>query len=138
MQAAVEVVGGFFVTVLGVALFADGVSRSSSSSSPSTPWLFNTTSLAEAIQSGADFVVIGYAPWCIACKRFMPVVQKAVDRLGAERIVKYNAYEPQPDAPASMRQVRVYPTLVRYRGGRVVDTHEGSMDLPSLMRFTTS
>jgi thiol-disulfide isomerase/thioredoxin len=86
--------------------------------------------LSARTRSGDDFVVVGFAPWCIACKRFAPVFAEAKAKLG-DRLTAYNA-----DAGKAV-DVGVFPTIIRYKGGREVDRHEGSMSLEALVAFST-
>ena len=116
--------GGFFVLNMDM----EGDSVQGFSKADMFKMSLSDAQLKARIRSGEDFVVVGFAPWCIACKRFAPVFGEARSELG-DRLVAYNA-----DAGKAL-DVNVFPTLIRYKGGKEVKRQEGSLPLADLIKF---
>lgn len=131
---AAQLVGGMALMLAGLFTFSSGLAQSSPDfySHPKQGMMHEALTdaeLEERIASGDDLVVIAFAPWCIACKRFAAVYDKAKAQLG-DRLVSYNS-----DAGSAVPDVSAFPTLVRYRGGVELERVEGGMPLEKFITF---
>lgn len=67
-----------------------------------------------------------WAEWCGPCKNLMPIVEEVATELGHKlKVVKVNIDE-SPEAPTKYG-VRGIPTLMVFKGGKVVDTRIGGL-----------
>lgn len=67
-----------------------------------------------------------WAEWCGPCKNLMPIVEEVATELGPKlKVVKVNIDE-SPEAPTKYG-VRGIPTLMVFKGGKVVDTRIGGL-----------
>jgi len=85
----------------------------------------------EVLESNLPVLVDLWAPWCGPCHMVAPVVEKiARDYAGRLKVVKLNVDE-NPDT-AGRYFVQAIPTLLIFRGGRVVDRIVGAVPEPLL------
>jgi thioredoxin len=81
--------------------------------------------VSEVLQSDLPVLVDFYADWCGPCRALAPVLaQLSAEFAGKAKIVKVNAdHEPEL---AEYYQVQALPTLMLFRGGRLVQRFEGA------------
>src|SRR5271170_5730892 len=80
----------------------------------------------DVLKSDVPVLVDFWAPWCGPCKAMGPTIDAlAAEYAGRIKIGKMNTDE-NPQAPMRY-QVRGIPTLLLFKGGKVVDQRVGAM-----------
>jgi thioredoxin 1 len=80
----------------------------------------------EVLKSEVPVLVDFWAPWCGPCKAMSPTVDAlAAEYAGKIKIGKMNTDE-NPETPMRYR-VQGIPTLLLFKGGKVVDQRVGAM-----------
>ncbi|MCB1562638.1 MAG: thioredoxin [Alphaproteobacteria bacterium] len=89
---------------------------------------------SEVLQADLPVLVDFWAEWCGPCKALSPLVDELASELsGKVKVVKVNIDE-SPEAP-SKYGVRGIPTLMLFKGGKVVDTRVGGMPKSQLAEW---
>src|SRR5271169_427753 len=80
----------------------------------------------DVLNSEVPVLVDFWAPWCGPCKAMGPTVDAlATENAGKIKVGKMNTDEQQQTA--GRFQIRGIPTLLLFKGGKVVDQRVGSM-----------
>ncbi|HWT76924.1 MAG TPA: thioredoxin [Mobilitalea sp.] len=80
----------------------------------------------EALESDIPVLVDFYADWCGPCKMVAPIVAELADEYeGVFKIGKINVDE-EPETAGKYRVMSI-PTLIIFKGGKVVDTIVGAV-----------
>lgn len=86
---------------------------------------------AEVLKSDVPVLVDFWATWCGPCKAIAPILEELSGAYqGKAKIVKLNADE--NPRTASQYNVRSLPTLLVFKGGKVVDTQIGAVPKPKI------
>ncbi|MGQ9863196.1 MAG: thioredoxin [Bacteroidia bacterium] len=85
----------------------------------------------EVLENPTLTIVDFWAPWCGPCHMIAPILEQlAQEYEGRLRIAKVNVDE-NPQTPYTYG-VMAIPTLVFFRGGKVVDKQVGALPKPAL------
>jgi thioredoxin 1 len=88
----------------------------------------------EVINADSPVLVDFWAEWCGPCKTLLPVIEEVAGEMsGKVKVVKINIEE-APEVPTKY-SVRGVPTLMLFKGGKVVDTRVGGMPKTQLTEW---
>jgi thioredoxin 1 len=88
----------------------------------------------DVLNASTPVIVDFWATWCGPCKAMVPHLQKIQDDLGGRvKIVKLNVEENQ-GVPTKYKVLKL-PTLLKFQGGKVVDTLAGNPGPRKLREF---
>ncbi len=93
--------------------------------------LSNDTFKSAVSTAGTPVLVDFWAPWCGPCKAIAPILDElAVELDGQLQIAKVNVDE--ADAVAAEYGIRAIPTMLLFKGGKVVEQIVGMMPKAAL------
>ncbi len=92
---------------------------------------------SDVLDNSSAVLVDFWAPWCGPCKQLSPLVDElSKDMEGAITVYKCNVDE-NPETP-SKYAVRGIPTLMIFKGGKLIDTKVGSLPKSALYEWVKS
>ena len=92
---------------------------------------FNDENSKPEIESGKPVVIDFWAEWCIPCKKIAPIVDELAEQYeGRVKIGKYNVEE--SSEVATEFGIRIIPTILFFRDGKLVDKNVGSISKSNL------
>ncbi len=91
----------------------------------------------QVIQSDKPVLVDFWATWCGPCKSMTPAIEAlAKEMQGKLKVVKVNIDEAQ-EKPAELG-ITAVPTLMVFKGGKLMKTEQGAKSLPQLKQMVQS
>jgi len=88
----------------------------------------------QVLQAGKPAFVDFWAPWCGPCRIIGPIVEELAPTYEGKAVIfKINVDE--SPATAQKFQVTSIPTLMMFKGGKVVDRAIGAMPRSELQKF---
>jgi thioredoxin 1 len=89
---------------------------------------------SEVKKDGAPILVDFWAEWCGPCRMVAPILEKLADELeGKVRVGKVNVDD--ESALAGRYGIQSIPTLLLFKGGKVVDQYIGATTRDVLLRM---
>ncbi len=88
----------------------------------------------DVIESTKVVLVDFWAPWCGPCRQLSPIVDEVAKELGDKvEVFKCNVDE-NPEVPSKF-MVRGIPSLMIFKGGKLIDTKVGSLPKSALIEW---
>ena len=87
----------------------------------------------EVLKSTLPVLVDFWAVWCGPCKMIAPILDQLADELaGKLKIAKLDVGESENQELATSYQITGIPTLLLFKGGKVVEVMRGARDKKSI------
>ena len=87
---------------------------------------------AEVLRSSIPTIIDFWADWCVPCKRIAPIVEQIAAEYGGKIKVTKLDVDANPRTPG-MYNVTGIPTLLVFKGGKLVETIVGFMPKDKLV-----
>ena len=88
----------------------------------------------DVLNSEVPVLVDFWAPWCGPCRAMAPTVDSVADEYAGK--LKVGKLNTDDNPGTAMRyQIRGIPTLLLFKGGKVVDQRVGAMGKPDLKKM---
>lgn len=90
----------------------------------------------ELIQGSTPVLVDYFATWCGPCKMIHPVLEDVKKQLGDRlKILKVDIDQPNNRQNVALYQVQSVPTLILFKGGKVLWRQSGAMPAHQLKQL---
>ena len=91
----------------------------------------------DVIESAKTVLVDFWAPWCGPCRQLSPIIDEIAKEMADKlEVVKCNVDE-NPEVPSKF-MVRGIPTLMIFKGGKLVDSKVGALPKSALLEWVKS
>lgn len=91
----------------------------------------------DVIENSKTVLIDFWAPWCGPCRQLSPIVDEVAKEVGdSVEVFKCNVDE-NPEVPSKF-MVRGIPTLMIFKGGKLIDTKVGSLPKAALLEWVKS
>lgn len=87
----------------------------------------------EVLKSEIPVLVDFWAPWCVPCKMFAPVVEEVSEEVTDVKVCKLNTSE--AEMLAARYGVMSIPTLILFKNGEPAATLVGAREKPEVLDF---
>lgn len=77
-----------------------------------------------------------WAEWCGPCKQMAPALEELSDEMDGKLVVAKMNIQDNPETPVDFH-IRAVPTLILFRGGKVLATRNGAMSKSKLTEWVS-
>ena len=92
---------------------------------------------AEVLKSDKPVLVDFFATWCGPCRQMLPIVTELADELASQLKVFKMDVDEAPKTPEKY-DIASIPTLILFKGGQPVATHNGAIPKSELKTWIQS
>ncbi|MDR1311287.1 MAG: thioredoxin [Burkholderiaceae bacterium] len=91
----------------------------------------------DVLRADKPVLVDFWAGWCVPCKQLSPLIDEIASEYGSKLAVAKLDVDKNPAVPTNYA-IRSIPTLILFKGGKVVDQIIGNQRKDDLKRFLDS